>query len=553
MNGAEIFIECLKKCGINTIFGVPGVNVLPLFDQCQVNADCKIVTCKNESGAAYMADGYARINGIGCCIGTTGPGISNMLTGIMASYYDSVPVIAVSAQIEEEEIGKYGIQEMSGYGRTPDMMGIMRQITKMTYKINHAEQIEKIIFEACRCALEGRKGPVYIEFSPRALLEYAELNYVVMCSSVNNYALKCDNGVIEKIINAVKTSKTPVMLIGNGCSENEIEYVYYISKALSIPIVSTALTKRLFVENENYLGCIGCYGNFKANTYFEKSDFILAIGVCFSYLTTAGWSFDIENKFLVRIDIEQEELNRNYIPTIAVETSAQNFLVQLSDYIREKEINLENKIVVSQLSEIDNEQHLTLDNPIQYIEAINEVSQRNVYYVIDVGQNAYWSERYLKVKQVNGLIMNGGMGAMGYGVAACIGVAEALKDQNKTAKTICICGDGGFLMNGLEVNTGKNCGSNVIWIVFENNTLGTQQAWAIDNDMKYDCHIYNADIAGCAKSMGIDAYRVDNCKNFKIELDKAMKSKNPTLICINLNENNRPVSFYCDGVVNINR
>lgn len=553
MRGSEKIIDVLTSNNVTTIFGVPGVNVLSIFDACQKDKKCNIVTCKNESGAAYMADGYARINGLGCCVGTTGPGISNMLTGVMGSYYDSIPVIAISAQVEENEIGKYGIQEMSGIGRTPDMMAIMEKVTKKTYKVRFTSEIEKTFSEACKLAVEGRKGPVYIELSPSALLGEVEQwhHFDDECSTDKEYT--CDESDLKRIVSAAKNSKMPVMLIGNGCSKSDTEHIWKIARKLNIPVVSTALGKKLFINNEKYLGCIGCYGNFRANRYFEQSDYILAIGTCFSYLTTSGWSFDIENKFLVRVDIDQEEINRNYIPDIAVEIDARSFLKQLAIFISHQSfLTIKERSICLEPDELF-EEYLKINNPIEYIKILNNHSKLDVYYVLDVGQNAYWSERYINVKRINGFHMHGGMGAMGYGVAASIGIAEAVKKIEINAKVVCICGDGGFLMNGLELNTARNENSNVLWIVFENNTLGTQQAWAGDNGMEYDCHITDVNIVDCAKSMGIDAYKVNNTEDFEIRLNEAMDRAGPILISVAVDENIRPSSFYCDGADNINR
>lgn len=561
-NGAYNVVRALKAIGIHSIFGVPGVNILPIFNEINRSDDIKLFICKNEAGAAYMADGYAKINGIGCCIGTTGPGITNMITGITCSYGDSIPVIAISAQVDQGEYGKYGIQEMTGEGRTPDMLAIMKNITKKQVRINRVNEITDVIFDCAKVAQSGRPGPVYIEIPANILLEQCENNTEVFWRSISLepsiYEIGLARSQHDQIIQILETAKYPIIIAGGGCRSVDGTILEELTNKTGIPIVSTASAKTIFTYNcHNYLGVIGCYGNYAANQYLEKADVVLALGVCFTYLSTSGWSLGIESKYLMRIDIDDNELDRNYIPDIKICGDIRTIAPILCKKARENKnsshiwdtVKNYKAIVFEEVQE----NNFRLD-PIQAMQTINQVSaNRNTHAVVDVGFNAYWAERYFNVNVNNGYIYNGSFGAMGYGVAASIGVMQAIEDNTLQDSVICICGDGGFLMNGMELSTAATYGIPVIWIVFNNHALGTQKAWVERNNMEVDCSCVCLDLIKCANSLGVEAVKTNSANGLAQALNYAFALHKPFLIDLEIIPDKYPKAYYGENVKKINR
>lgn len=399
-NGAYNVVHALKAVGIHSVFGVPGVNILPIFNEINRCDDIKLFICKNESGAAYMADGYAKINGIGCCIGTTGPGIANMITGITCSYGDSIPVIAISAQVAQEEYGKYGIQEMTGEGRTPDMLAIMKNITKKQVRINHVDEIVDVIFDCAKVAQSGRPGPVYIEIPANVLLESCKTNAKTFFHSLSlnpsEHEMFFEYSKIDKIIQVLENSKYPIILAGGGCHALNDTVLENLADKINIPIASTASAKAFFTSKcRKYLGVIGCYGNYTANRYLEKADAILALGVCFTYLSTSGWSLGIESKYLMRIDIDDKELERNYIPEIKICGDIRTIVPALYTKAKKNKNSINIWSIIKSYNEKVFEKIQVSDyrlDPIQAMKTINLVStDKRTHAVVDVGFNAYWA------------------------------------------------------------------------------------------------------------------------------------------------------------------
>lgn len=559
-SGAKLVAQTLKKVGIRSVFGVPGVNVLPVFDEITKDEDMQMIICKNESGASYMADGYAKMNGIGCCIGTTGPGISNMITGITCSYSDSIPVIAISAQVDEWEYGKYGIQEMTGVGRTPDMIAIMKSITKKQIRITYVEEISQQIMKAVSVALSGRPGPVYIEIPANILHstydghEFSDMNLNI---PEKKEEASIDKLKLKQITEKLKKAEYPVIIAGGGCRTLKYNEILNLAEKLSVPVAATASAKAFMNhESDYFIGIIGCYGNYCANRYLETADVVLALGTCFSYLSTSGWSLGLESKYLIRIDIDEEELSRNYIANIALNVDMHDVVPLL---LIEAEENQNSHKIWNKITYLKNfsfeemQSKVGYIDPIEAIQVINEFVDENTHMVIDVGQNAYWAERYLNIKSMNGYIYNGGFGAMGYGVAASIGVKMACNDNSYESRVICICGDGGFLMNGMELNTAAVYAANVVWIVFNNHVLGTQKAWVEKNGMHVNCDCTRFEPVACAASLGIEGKKVSNSYDLRQALKYATGLKYPFLIEVEIPSDKYPKPYYGEIVYKINR
>lgn len=545
---SDIIAKSIYEAGIATVFAVPGVNVMPILEAIEKHDGLKLVICKTELGAAYMADAYARIKGQGCCIGTTGPGILNTVTGVAGSYYDSVPVLVISAEVSKNEIGKYGIQEMSGIGRTPNVLDIMKNITKDTCLVDSVSEVKNKLTNAIQLMRSGRKGPVYIEFYQDMLQED--------CNDISN--MECEfleeehSFDFSEMNRILDESFQKIVIIGNGARNCEAEKLLDFAQKIGASVVTTALAKGIISEAESInLGVIGCYGDFRANRAVERADTIVVLGATLGYLSTCGWSLHLVDKTIIRVDIDEEELKRNVESKLHY---CNDIEVWISEFLK----YFENNNLVYRKSPSD-DKSIDLDviadanqfNALIMKNISDTVSGKDVV-IADVGQNAYWAERYIKAQNAN-FIIHGGMGAMGYGVAGSIGVQLALKDCRRNGKVVCVCGDGGYLMTGLELHTANIYKASVIWVVLNNHELGTQNAWANREKYKVKFDIEEVDIKNIAKSLGVNSIAVDGIEQFRTEFKKAYSQISPTLIEVNCQKGIKPKAYYGTEVKNINR
>lgn len=553
---AERIVDILIANRIKTVFAVPGVNVMPLLECINNRPDMRLVICKTELGAEFMADGYARENGIGCCIGTTGPGVANTIPGVCGSYNDSVPVIIISAQVAGKEMGKYGIQEMTGLGRTPNMLKMMEQITKASKRVQSVDEVENSLIEILKDMNIGRKGPGYYEICEELLSMPIEKRVTEdsICVENDESELEIDFGVFFEVLTR---SKNPVVVIGNGVSKSTESrcLLQELFKLTNVKYVTTALAKDILpMDHTMNFGVIGCYGNKHANLILEEADTILVLGACMSYLSTSGWSIGNNYSYFARVDIDENEIKRNYNPDQYWVCDCKRWLHSFYLYCREHCHSgiMGRKEILPSIMEED-----VLDtsciHPVNVVQIINSVIKGEDAVVVDVGQNAYWAERYINIPQDGRFFIHGGMGAMGYGVAACIGINCALDEKNKRGKTICICGDGGYLMNGNELNTAAKYGFGVIWVVFNNGTLGTQKVWAEKTKYNITFDIDNVNISKNASSFGVESCTVTTIEHFYQRFVSAYMGEKPTLIEVQISASTYPISYYGKSVRHINR
>ncbi|WP_370802269.1 thiamine pyrophosphate-binding protein [Eubacterium ventriosum] len=554
----EYVVDELVKNGVRTFFGVLGVNVIPLFNAIERGNDRKMISCKTELASAYMADGYSRIKGLGCTITTTGPGVASTVNGVICSYYDSIPVINISAQVNISEYGKYGIQEMTGFGRTPNMIGIMDNITKGAKRVVDKDELCHELKQCISTSVSNRKGPTYLEIDEAILREDDFID--ISDNSIDNIeerdAVSIDNleAIIDNIVEEMTLGSQVAIIIGNGVKGVDYRKLELIAEKLGACVVSTYLGKGL-IDNYSkyYLGTIGCYGNHSANSYIEEADVILALGVTFNYLSTAGWSNGLDDKKIIRIDLDEEELERIYDSYLKLKIDALEFVNILFKIVENKEdikVN-RNKFFLEDYDVKEDIDHIF--SPLKIIKVVNKYLDEDSVVVADVGQNAYWVERYIKVKGTNNMIVNGGNGSMGYGVAAAVGVRCAQMEQNQSGKVICICGDGGLMMTGNELSTASTYGIDVIWIVFNNGVLGTQEAWCKRNEYSVDCSCSKVNYVEYANSQGVEGISVTSIEEFEDAIKKAIDSKKPYLIDVSFSKEIIPKSYYGKNVKTINR
>lgn len=560
MKVVQLIVDYLIRENVEYVFAVPGVNVMPLLEEINKNKGINLVICKSEQGAAYMADGYAREHGIGCCIGTTGPGITNMYTCVCGCYYDSVPVIFISAQVNKSEFGKYGIQEMTGLGRTPNVIEAFKLVTKYAKRIVKKESVQKCLRDAFYHMMEKRKGPVYLEFTEDVLRE--KLN----CNLEEKDLVK--RGEKENVINieqyadllvALQQCEFPIVVLGNGTKETEREIIIDFCERIGAMCVCTALIKgKMRNEDYNFLGTMGCYGNIKANKAIENADLIIFLGTSISYLSTCGWSLNMQNKYQVRVDIDKNELLGKYKVDLSFCMDVNIWIRYFLSFLEERKVQFESKkrntgimCLKKEYYEEKGEDCLESEllDPIRVMKIISDKIDDSDYIVVDVGQNAYWAERYIEIGKEGKFFIHGGMGAMGYGVAAAIGIRLAQKTKGKV---ICICGDGGYFMTGNELNTSVNYNADVLWIVMNNKSLGTQDAWAKKMGYSLNFRLDNYNIVTNANSLGVRAKKIKTEDELEKNLVLALSGKESILLDVHISQK-APESYYGENVENINR
>jgi acetolactate synthase-1/2/3 large subunit len=560
MKVVQLIVDYLIRKNIEYVFAVPGVNIMPLLEEINKNKKINLVICKSEQGAAYMADGYAREHGIGCCIGTTGPGITNMYTSVCGCYYDSVPVVFISAQVNKSDFGKYGIQEMTGLGRTPNVMGAFKLVTKYAKRIVNKQVVHKCLEDAFAHMMEKRKGPVYLEFTEDVLRE-------TISNDMEDISIKkrieeesaVDFNQYMKLLDALQQCVLPVVVLGNGTRETERKSIIDFCKRIDAMCVCTALVKgKMRKEDYNFLGTIGCYGNIKANKAIEKADLIIYLGTSISYLSMCGWSFDMRNKYQVRVDIDKNVLFSKYKVDLNFCMDINIWIKQILLFLEEERIqfearknNVKSICLREEYYEEEEEQYFESDvlDPVCVMKVINNKINDFDYVVVDVGQNAYWAERYIEIGKKGKFFIHGGMGAMGYGIAAAIGIKLARKTKGKV---VCICGDGGYFMTGNELNTAVNYNADVIWIVMNNNSLGTQDAWAKKRGYSLNFALTNCNIVLNARSLGVSAKKIRTEDELEQNLMLALSGKESILLDVQISQKT-PKSYYGKNVKNINR
>lgn len=470
MTGAEMVVKSLEKNGVKVVFGYPGAANCPIIDKLSFSSIKHILT-RNEQGAAHMAAGYARVTkGAGVCTATSGPGATNLITGIATAYMDSVPMVALTGQVASPLIGKDAFQEV-------DITGATLPFTKHSYLINDGLDIPRIIDEAFHIAITGRPGPVLIDF-PMDILK-AEFDYEddEDDMSIRGYKLmgKASESQIRKVADAVKEAKKPIILAGGGIviSDAVAEFRKFIGNT-NIPVVSTMMGVGVMESGDkNYFGMLGSHGTKIANVLVNRSDLVIAMGSRLGDRTTAHCMKSLVDKNkLVHIDLDPAEIGKNIVPKIPVVGDMKDVLTQLTPLMADYSISDEWAAETQEFSHkyktsVASEDTGTVD-PKYFLEVLSDKVQSNAYVATEVGQNQIWTTNYYKFTDPRDFLTSGGFGTMGYGLPAAIGASAAQSEK----PVFSIMGDGSFQMNLPEMGTMCQWDIPVKMVVFRNNRLG---------------------------------------------------------------------------------
>lgn len=515
MVGAKILIEALLEQGVDTCFGYPGGKILDVYDQLYLYKD-KInhILTAHEQGAAHAADGYARATGkVGVCFSTSGPGATNLVTGIATAYMDSVPMVAITANVPRALIGSDAFQEV-------DIVGCTLPITKHNVIVRDIKRLADTVREAFRIAKEGRPGPVLIDIPCDVLKEEVDFVPQKPLKPIKKSTYLKDD--IEEAAKTINTSKKPAILIGGGCGISGCEKeIKLLADALNAPVASTLMGLGCY-NGDKFFGLVGMHGKKASNLSMVKSDLVIAIGTRFNDRVVANINSFGKQKRIVHIDVDKAEINKNITPFLSLVGDAKEILSKLLPLVIEKD----NREFLDSI--IDRVQKRDKIFPQQILEAIDsETPQATI--VTDVGQHQMWTAQYFTFKRYRQLLTSGGAGTMGYGLGAAIGAKMAKPMEQVTL----ITGDGCFAMNCNELNTVSRYRVPVVICLMNNGVLGMVRQW---QTLFYDKHYSNTNLGETtnyeylAKAYGMEYYLARTKAEFETAYKKAVSANAPVLI-----------------------
>lgn len=516
ITGAKAIIKTLKSFGVDTVFGYPGGVVLDLYDEIYKDKTINHILCRHEQACVHAAEGYARESGkCGVVFVTSGPGATNIVTGVANAYMDGYPLIILTGQVCENLIGKNAFQEVN-------ICNITKSCTKKTFQITSSSDIQSIIKEAYNTAMTGKKGPVVVDiikdvFS-QLVNEESEFKHIELKIS--------EKKDITSIINRINNSKSPVIVAGGGVKHSSAqEILEKFSKKYSIPVVSTMMGLGTYPQdNVNYFGMIGIFGDNSANEIIKKSDLVISFGARFNDRI-------INRKFLdgklIQIDINPKEISRN--------VQAQDFIIgDIKDVISgiKLEKSFEKWCEFAQTLKNLNTKPEKNSNLLHSFEVIQKLESytknKEITFTTEVGQHQLWAVRNLKFGKNRKIFVSGGLGTMGFGLPSAIGCAVA----DMTKPVVCITGDGSFQMSLPELATCSDYDLNIKIIILNNGYLGmVRQLQEKNCDRRYSqTKISNPDFVTLAKSYGIDAVRVTKSEEIEDAFSRAFSNSKTYII-----------------------
>lgn len=525
LTGSQVVAEVLIDHGVDTVFGYPGGTALNIFDELyKYSGRINHVLTAHEQGAAHAADGYARATGkTGVVFSTSGPGATNLVTGIATAFMDSIPMVAITANVPDHLIGKDSFQEIS-------ITGVTMPITKHNFFVNRIEDLEPALREAFKIANSGRKGPVLVDITKdvtAASIEYT--NKPPMKLKEVPAMEKDDIAAIVKLINA---AEKPVAYVGGGviASDAAYELVTLLEKA-DIPAAYTLMAAGVIgYDNELNLGLVGMHGSVAANRAMDQADLIIALGARFSDRVALNPSKFGRRAKIVQVDIDKSEVNKNVSVEKSCVGDVKEFLTRALPYVEEKKHDEWHERVNAwrQKERVVKSPECKL-HPQEIISAICDKTDKDTIYVTDVGQHQMWAAQYIKHNKSKKFITSGGLGTMGFGYGAAIGAQMGCPND----RVIHITGDGSFHMNLNEACTAVSQNLPIITVIMNNKVLGMVYQWqTIFYDKRYSNTTpeRKTDFVKLAQAFGAEGYRAETPEEFEEAMDKALQADGPVWI-----------------------
>ena len=541
MKTAQILMECLLEQGVDTVFGYPGGTILNVYDEFELHGykdKIRHILTAHEQGASHAADGYARSTGkVGVCFATSGPGATNLTTGIATAYYDSSPVVFITCNVSENLIGKDSFQEV-------DITGISMPITKCNYLVKDPNQLADIIREAFAIARSGRPGPVLVdiaknvtaaeaEYEPLPLSEHpnhGRLGAMLRRASHDLKAPEPDAGDIQTLLDMIEEAHRPLVLVGGGVirSRGAVPQFRQFMETLNAPVASTIMGGGACPGNHPlFTGMIGMHGSHASNMASDQCDLLIAIGCRFSDRVATDPATFAPNAKIVHIDIDRAEIDKNVKTDHHIIGDARRVLELLNaklpahDYPEWKEWVFSHKEIPLKKDEIL--------HPHEILETIQDVTDGDAIIATDVGQHQMWCAQYYHFSRPGQFITSGGFGTMGFGLGAAMGAA-----MGNPGKVVVQCtGDGCFRMNCHELCTAEHYNIPVITVIFNNRTLGMVRQW---QNLIYHKRFSQTDLdrgpdfVKLAEAYGIQGERATTQPEFEAAFRRAVASGRPYVI-----------------------
>ena len=541
LTGSQILIECLKEQGVDTVFGYPGGAILNVYDELYKHSDeIKHILTSHEQGASHAADGYARATGkVGVCFATSGPGATNLVTGIATAYMDSVPVVAITCNVGVPLLGKDSFQEI-------DIVGVTLPITKHNFIVKGVNKLADVIRDAFRIAKEGRPGPVLIDIPKDVTAKMADYEYKTPVVPEANKNI--DSNEIAEAIDMIKKARKPFVFVGGGSiiSGASAEIAEFVEK-VDAPVCDTLMGKGAFDgTSERYTGMLGMHGTKTSNFGVMECDLLIVLGARFSDRVTGDTSKFASNARILQIDIDPAEINKN----IKVDMSIVGDIKVVLEAINARLDKENHKEWMNHIYEMKKEYPLRYNKDIltgpYLMEKIFEITDGNAIITTEVGQHQMWAAQYYKYKEPRTFLSSGGLGTMGYGLGACIGAKLGRKDKI----VINIAGDGCFRMNMNELATATRYNIPIIEIIVNNHVLGMVRQWqTLYYGQRYSYTVLEdqVDYVKVAEGLGAKAYRVETKEDFEAALKDAIAMNIPCVLDCHIEKDDKVFPMVSPG------
>ncbi len=543
INGAKILLECLYRLGIRDVFGYPGGAVIPIYDEIYKYGKINHYFSRHEQGAAHEADGYARASGkVGVCLATSGPGATNLVTGIMTAHMDSIPMLAITGQVGSSLLGKDAFQES-------DIVGITVPITKMNYLVQNIKDLPRILKESYYIASTGRPGPVLIDIPKDIQLQeisYDEFNKLYEKDfKLEGYEPTYigHQGQIKKALKLINDAKKPLIIAGAGILKSRAsEELKKFAEKIGSPVTTTLLGLGAFPSShELSLGMLGMHGTVPANYATDEADLIIAAGIRFDDRITGDPNKFCKKAKIIHIDIDPAEIDKNKKADVPIVGDLKNVLVGLNNELKEKD----HKEWIQKTKEWKKEYPLgyrkvSEDKLVaqEVLEELNNILKGEAIVVTDVGQHQMWSAQFINYENPDSIITSGGAGTMGFGLPAAIGAQVAMPEK----KVVLVVGDGGFQMTFQELMLIRQYNLPVKVVIINNSFLGMVRQWQeLFHDRRYSFVdlTYNPDFGKVAGAYGVKSVKISTKEDLKTQLKKFIESDEGVVIdCIVEKEEN---------------
>ena len=542
ISGSEIVIECLKEQGVDIVFGYPGGAILNVYDALYKHQEeITHVLTSHEQGAAHAADGYARATGkVGVCMATSGPGATNLGTGIATAYMDSIPMVAITANVGVNMLGKDSFQEI-------DIAGVVMPITKHSFIVKNVEDLAPTIRRAFKIAKSGRPGPVLVDITKDVTAAETEYTYEEP-AVIERKTDTIREEDVNKVIEMIKVSRRPYIMAGGGVIiSGASEELKEFAEKVDAPVCDTLMGKGAYDgTSERYTGMIGMHGTKVSNLGVSRSDLVIVVGARFSDRVIGNASKFAPNAKIIHIDIDAAEIDKNIPANASIVGDAKEVLTILNSKLPTQS----NRSWMAEIKDLTEKNPVTYDmdhlNGPATIKKIYEITEGNAIITTDVGQHQMWAAQNYTYKEPRTFLSSGGLGTMGYGVGAAIGAKYGRPDKT----VVNIAGDGCFRMNMNEIATAARYKVPIIQAVLNNHVLGMVRQWQnLFYGQRYSNTVLDdsVDFVAVSKALGANASKITSIEELETEFKKALTADGPTVLDVMIDSDDKVWPMVAPG------